>query len=116
MGTGVETCKNTAKIQNATGMGTGYGNKVWEQGMGTGRLKEKLKMSRGHMAGHADDGRFDQPPRTQGALGAFGPLKKSLRSRIHARNPPKWSATPFISCPEPPKMGGFAAHFWIFRA
>ena len=55
MGTGVETCKNTAKIQNATGMGTrvweqgmgtGYGNKVWERG----GLKEKLKMSRGHMA------------------------------------------------------------------
>ena len=32
MGTGVETCKNTAKIQKATGMGT----RVWEQGMGTG--------------------------------------------------------------------------------
>ena len=24
------------------------------------------------------------------------PLKRSLRSGIHARNPPKWSATPFI--------------------
>ena len=50
-------------------------------------------------------------PGPKGALGPLGPLKKSLRSGIHARNPPQWSATPFISCPEPPKMGGEAAHF-----
>ena len=52
----------------------------------------------------------------QVAQGAFGPLKKSLRSGIHARNPPKWSATAFISCLEPPKMGGEAAHLGLFRA
>ena len=40
--------------------------------------------------------------RPKGPLGPLGPLKKSLRSGIHARNPPKWSATHFISCPEPP--------------
>ena len=48
--------------------------------------------------------------------GPLGPLKKSLRSGIHARNPPKWSATPYISCPEKSKMGGFAAHFGRFWA
>ena len=50
----------------------------------------------------------------KGPLGPLGPFKKSLRSGIHARNHPKWSATPFTSCPEPPKMGGEAAHFWTF--
>ena len=47
--------------------------------------------------GHTDDGRFDQPPRTQGALGAFGPLKKvaSLRD----------------PCPESPKMVGYTFYF-----
>ena len=45
------------------------------------------------------------PPGPKGPLGPLGPLKKSLRSGIHARNPPKWSATPFISCPEKPNMG-----------
>ena len=51
----------------------------------------------------------------KGPLGPLGPLKKSLRSGIHARNPPKWSATHLISCPELPKMGGEAAHFGFFR-
>ena len=49
-----------------------------------------------------------------GPLGPLGILKNSLRSGIHAQNPPKWSATPFISCPEvspkwaasPPFLGG----------
>ena len=49
-----------------------------------------------------------------GPRGPLGPLKKSLRSGIHARNPPKWSATPFISYPEKPKMGGFAGNFGRF--
>ena len=46
---------------------------------------------------HTDDGRFDQPPRTQGALGAFGPLTKvaSLRD----------------PCPESPKMVGYTFYF-----
>ena len=42
--------------------------------------------------------------RPKGPLGPLGPLKKPLRSGIPARNHPKWSATPFISCPEHPKM------------
>ena len=66
------------------------------------------------------------PKRPKGPLGPLkkslrsgpkrplGPLKKSLRSGIHAWNPPKLSATPFISCPEKQKMGGFAAHFEEF--
>ena len=49
----------------------------------------------------------------KGPLGPLGPLRRSLRSEIHARNPQKWSATPFASCPEPPKMGGEAAHFGL---
>ena len=52
----------------------------------------------------------------KGPLGPWGPLKKSLRSGIHAQNPPKWSATSFISCPEKPQMGGFAVHFGMFWA
>ena len=56
------------------------------------------------------------PKQVPGPKGPWGPLKKSLRSGIHAWNPPKLSATPFISCPEKQKMGGFAAHFGRFRA
>ena len=66
----------------------------------------------------------------KGPLGPLGPLKKSLRSGIHARNPPKWSATPFISCRKnqkwaasPPILGGsgheikcVADHLGGFRA
>ena len=52
----------------------------------------------------------------KGPLGPLGPLKKSLRSGIHARNHPKWSATPFISCLEKPKIGSFAAYFGRFWA
>ena len=65
--------------------------------------------------------------RAQRALGAFGPLNKSLRSGVHARNPPKWSATPSKSCPKwaasPPILGdsgheikGVVDHFGGFRA
>ena len=48
--------------------------------------------------------------RAQGALGAFGPLKKVAS----LRDPCPESPTPFISCPEPPKMGGEAAQFGRF--
>ena len=45
-----------------------------------------------------------------GPRGPLGPFKKSPRSGIHVRSHPKWSAIPFTSCPEPPRMGGEAAH------
>ena len=51
----------------------------------------------------------------KGPLGPLGPLKKSVRSGIHARNPPEWLSTPVISCPEKPKIYGFAAPFWEVR-
>ena len=51
----------------------------------------------GHMAGHTDDGRFDHPPRTQGPLGAFGPLKEVAL----LRDP----------CPESTKMVGYTIYF-----
>ena len=64
------------------------------------------------------------------AQGAFGPLKKSLRSGIHARNPPKWSANLLFHARKSPKWAasppilgcsgheikGVADHFGGFQA